>query len=157
MLQKRFLFQLGICCNLLVLSVWFTTRYWRFHMSDTRPLATASNSRETFRIQFRKLICISNNALPAFLPIWCLGMCLRVSAVFLLYTNMRFWTISYGDTTYPLHSQKSDSDFYIRFSEEKKNQYLFRKVDQIIVRSDLIKHDVISCLEVRKSRNDFFK
>jgi hypothetical protein len=73
MFQKRFLFQLGICCNLLVLSVWFTTRYWRFHMSDTRPLATASyTSAERFRIQFRKLICISNNALPAFLPIWCL-------------------------------------------------------------------------------------
>ena len=68
MLQKRFLFQLGICCNLLVLSVWFTTRYWRFHMSDTRPLATASYSGERFRIQFRKLICISNNALSAFLP-----------------------------------------------------------------------------------------
>ena len=127
MLQKRFLFQLGICCNLLVLSVWFTTRYWRFHMSDTRPLATASyTSRERFRIQFRKLICISNNALPAFLPIWCLGMCLRVSAVFLLYTNMRFWTISYGNTTYPLHSQKIIQIFKFDFPKKKISLFFIK-------------------------------
>ena len=146
MFQKRFLFQLGICCNLLVLSVWFTTRYWRFHMSDTRPLATASYSGERFRIQFRKLICISNNALSAFLPgsIWCLGMCLCVSAVFLLCTNMRFWTISYGETTYPLHSQKKCC--FLNSIFQNKLSIFLEKFYQIITRSDLIKHDVISCL-----------
>ena len=122
MFQKRFLFQLGICCNLLVLSVWFTTRYWRFHMSDTRPLATASyTSGERFRIQFRKLICISNNALPAFLPIWCLGMCLRVSAVFLLCTNMRFLTIFIWWhyvvlISYPLDILSTNSSSFLKFN-----------------------------------------
>ena len=77
-------------------------------------------------------------------PIWCLGMCLCVSAVFLLCTNMRFWIISYGETTYPLHSQKKCC--FLNSIFQNKLSIFLEKFYQIITRSDLIKHDVISCL-----------